>query len=166
MVVAWLVFGVVLMLVELHNVAFYALFAAIGCFAAALVAAAVPGAVGVQAVVAVAVTAGGVAGVRPYVSQAMLSHRGVHNVRGVHGGIVGHEAITLDEVGEAGRHQGHVRLIGERWLAISGSGVIIPADTTVIVTAVQGTTLVVVPVEAIGPGSLGDDEKGSSDELE
>jgi membrane protein implicated in regulation of membrane protease activity len=163
MVIAWLVFGVVLMLVELHNVAFYALFAAIGAFAAALVAAVAPGAIAVQAGVAVAVTVAGVGAVRPYVSQAMLSHRGVHNVRGVHGGIVGHEARTLDEVGDAYRG-GHVRLVGERWLAISASGVLIPPDTTVIVTAVQGTTLVVVPVDALGPAPA--DKEGEHDELD
>lgn len=166
MVVAWLVFGVVLMLVELHNVAFYALFAAIGAFAAALVAAIAPGAIAVQAGMALVVTAAGVGAVRPYVSQAMLSHRGVHNVRGVHGGIVGHEAMTLDQVGDAHRG-GHVRLIGERWLAVSGSGALIPPDTTVIVTAVQGTTLVVVPIGALGPGEAGElDKEGEQNELE
>jgi membrane protein implicated in regulation of membrane protease activity len=46
-------------------------------------------------------------------------------------------------VGDA-HEVGHVRLNGERWLAISGAGGI-PANTKVVVTAVQGTTLVVFP---------------------
>ena len=143
--VAWVLVGVLLVLVELHNVAFFALFAAIGAFAAALVAAVAPEAIAVQAGVAIGVTVAGVVAVRPFVSQAFASHRGGHVVRGVHGGIVGHEAVTLDDVGDAHR-SGHVRLTGERWLAVSGSGQLIRPDTTVIVTAVRGTTLVVWPV--------------------
>jgi membrane protein implicated in regulation of membrane protease activity len=60
---------------------------------------------------------------------------------------VGQEALTLDEVGDIAR-VGHVRLVGERWLAVSGSGNRIPPDTPVVVTAVQGTTLTVWPVGA------------------
>jgi hypothetical protein len=41
---------------------------------------------------------------------------------------------------------GHVRLAGERWRAVSGAEVAIPAGTPVLVTAVEGTTLVVWPV--------------------
>jgi membrane-bound ClpP family serine protease len=46
----------------------------------------------------------------------------------------------LDEVG-------HVRLAGERWRAVSGADVPIPPGTTVLVTAVRGTTLTVWPVD-------------------
>jgi membrane protein implicated in regulation of membrane protease activity len=60
---------------------------------------------------------------------------------------VGQEAVTLDEVGDS-EEIGHVRLVGERWLAVSGSGAPIPPDTPVLVTAVQGTTLTVWPVGA------------------
>jgi hypothetical protein len=40
-----------------------------------------------------------------------------------------------------------VRLAGERWRAVSGSDVPIPPGTKVLVTAVQGTTLTVWPVD-------------------
>jgi membrane protein implicated in regulation of membrane protease activity len=158
-VVAWVLVGVLLVLVELHNVAFFALFAAIGAFAAALVAAVAPGAIVVQAGVAIGVTVAGVVAVRPFVSQAFAARRGGHVVRGVHGGIVGHEAVTLDDVGDAHRG-GHVRLTGERWLAISGSGQLIRPDTTVIVTAVRGTTLVVWPVDDLELEAVVDAEDG------
>jgi len=73
--------------------------------------------------------------------------------RGVHGGLVGQEALALDEVGDA-HAVGHVRLVGERWLAVSGSGVVIPPGTTVLVTQVQGTTLVVLPLDGLDrPGT-------------
>jgi membrane-bound ClpP family serine protease len=85
-------------------------------------------------------------------SRAFAHRREGHVARGVHGGLVGQEALTLDEVGDSPRF-GHVRLVGERWLAVSGSGAAIPADTPVLVTAVQGTTLVVWPVDGLGDQS-------------
>jgi membrane-bound ClpP family serine protease len=71
--------------------------------------------------------------------------------RGVHGGLVGQEVITVDLVGDAHR-AGHVRLAGERWLAVSATGTAIPADTPVLVTAVEGTTLHVLPLKSLEEG--------------
>jgi inner membrane protein len=148
MVVAWVVLGVALLLFELHHWAFYALFGAIGALAAALVALAAPNAIALQAAVAIGVSTVGVVGVRPYVSRIVHAHRGGEVARGVHGGLIGQEVLTLDEVGGAHR-AGHVRLAGERWLAISASGEAIAAETPVMVTAVQGTTLVVLPLASL-----------------
>ncbi|MGH9126660.1 MAG: NfeD family protein [Acidimicrobiales bacterium] len=154
MAVIWLVLGVVLLLVELRHLAFYAMFAAVGSFAAAGVALAAPSAIPVQVVVAVLVAAAGVWAVRPAMSRAFHHHLGGHVARGVHGGLVGQEALTLDAVGN--RHtRGHVRLTGERWLAVSGGPATIPANTPVLVTAVEGTTLVVLPVGA-SPNGVSD----------
>ena len=146
MAIAWIVAGVVLIAIELHHFAFYALFAAIGCLAAALVAVAAPDALVLQVLAAVVVTAVGIALVRPKVSEAFVNRRGGDALPGVHGGLVGQEVVTLDRVGGPD-HAGHVRLAGERWLAVSGAGTVIPAGTTVLVTAVDGTTLVVWPVD-------------------
>ena len=110
---------VALVLFELHHMAFYALFVAVGAFAAGVVALVAPESYGLQALVAAGVSVGGVVLVRPYVSTAFHRHRGGHVAIGVHGGLVGQQAITLDEVGDA--HQvGHVKLAGERWLAVTG----------------------------------------------
>jgi inner membrane protein len=150
-IVAWLVIGVALLLFELHHMAFYALFGSAGAFAAAAVAFVAPDAIPVQTVAAVCVTVVGVAAMRPYLSKT-FHHRSdnLHVARGVHGGLIGQEAITLDEVGQA-HHVGHVRLAGERWMAVSGGGTI-PADTPVLVMAVQGTTLLVWPLDGVaGP---------------
>jgi membrane protein implicated in regulation of membrane protease activity len=154
MLVAWLVIGALLLLFELHHLAFYALFGTIGCFAAAVVAIFAPSAVAAQAGVAVAVAVAGVVAVRPRVSRAFVHHHGSHVARGVHGGLTGEEAITLDEVGDSHK-VGHVRLAGERWLAVSGGGGAIAAGTTVLVAAVQGTTLVVWPVDGSSGSPLG-----------
>jgi membrane protein implicated in regulation of membrane protease activity len=145
-VLVWVVLVVALLLFELHHLAFYSLFFAIGAFAAGIVAVIAPDAIGVQALVAVAVSIAGVIVVRPYVSNTFHRHKGGHVARGVHGGLVGQEAVTIDEVGDV--HQiGHVRLAGERWLAVTAGPPIDPGRS-VVVTAVRGTTLEVWPVDA------------------
>ena len=152
MVIVWLVLGVGLLLFEAHHWAFYALFGALGAFAAAVVAVVAPDAFVAQAVVAAGVAAVGVVGARPFISRVVHRHRGGHVARGVHGGLVGQEVLTLDEVGDA-HCVGHVRLAGERWLAVSATGTPIAANTPALVTAVEGTTLVVLPVNALEEGS-------------
>jgi membrane protein implicated in regulation of membrane protease activity len=92
----------------------------------------------------------GIVAVRPWMSKAMHTRHDGRLGRGVHGTLVGEEVLTLDTVGDD-RHLGHVRLAGERWLAASGSGHPIPADTIVLVTAVNGTTLTVWPVDGHPP---------------
>lgn len=145
MTIAWIAVGVVLIAVELHHMAFYALFAALGCFAAAAVASVSPGSVALQVATAVIVAAAGIVLIRSRVSAAFAHHDQVEHVPGVHGGLIGQEVLTLDRVG--GPDQvGHVRLAGERWRAVSGADVAIPPGTTVLVTAVRGTTLTVWPV--------------------
>ena len=148
MVLVWLVLCVALVLFELHHLAFYALFVAIGALAGGIVALVAPDAYALQTIVAVVVSIAGVILVRPYASQAFHRHRGGHVTIGVHGGLVGQEAVALDEVGDT-HHVGHVRLAGERWLAITG-GPNISAGTSVFVTAVRGTTLEVWPVDLKG----------------
>jgi membrane protein implicated in regulation of membrane protease activity len=144
--VFWLVLGVVLLVVELTHFGFFAVFAALGAFAAALVALVLPDAVALQVLVALAVCGIGIWAFRPLMRAALHNRTDSHPARGVHGTLVGEEVLTLDVVGDAG-DQGHVRLAGERWLATSGSGQPIPAGKRVVVTGVQGTTLVVWPVE-------------------
>ena len=147
MVLVWVVLVVLLLFFEMHHMAFYALFAAVGALAAAVVALFAPDAIGVQAVVAILVSIAGVILVRPYVSTVFHRHRGGQVARGVHGGLVGQEAVTLDEVGS--QHSvGHVRLAGERWLAMT-EGPPIASGHSVIVTAVRGTTLEVWPVDSL-----------------
>jgi membrane protein implicated in regulation of membrane protease activity len=148
--IAWIAAGVVLLAVELHHFAFYALFAAVGCFAGASVAVVAPGAVAVQVIVAVLVAAAGIVLARPRVSAALAARHGGHRTRGVHGGLVGQEVITLDLVGGLDA-VGHVNLAGERWRAVSGAEVPLPAGTRVLIMGVEGTTLIVWPVEIVWP---------------
>jgi membrane protein implicated in regulation of membrane protease activity len=159
MIFVWIVIGVALLFFELHHLAFFALFGSIGAFAAAIVAAVADDAIGAQVVVAIVVSILGVVAVRPFVSRAFEHRRGGRVAHGVHGGIVGEQAITLDEVGDA-HEVGHVRLAGERWLAISEAGRI-PAGTKVLVMGVRGTTLLVWPVDGDGFTALGPADDGA-----
>jgi membrane protein implicated in regulation of membrane protease activity len=132
---------VVLIGIELHHLAFFAVFGAAGAAAAAIVAAIAPSAIIPQVIVAVAVSAAGVSLVRPHMSQISARRGPGAAVRGVHGGLVGARGMTLDEVRLD--PAGHVKLFGETWLAVTADGSKIPPATPVIVTNVVGTTLTV-----------------------
>ena len=145
MLVVWVVLALALLAVEMHHVAFYALFGAIGAGVAATVAVVAPGAVALQAAAALCSTALGVMLVRPYVSRAFGQRHHGRVAVGVHGGLIGERVIVLDTV--SGRPGGHVRLAGEVWLATSGTDDLIPAGASAIVSGVTGTTLTVLAVE-------------------
>jgi membrane protein implicated in regulation of membrane protease activity len=151
LIVAWVVLGIALLLFEMHHLAFYALFLAVGSLVAAAVAGFAPDAIAAQAAVAVGTATAGVVLVRPWMSRTFHHRRAGQVAIGVHGGLVGQPALTLDAVGVA-HDVGHVRLGGERWLAVSGSGAPIAPNTRVLVLRVQGTTLVVLPVDELEGG--------------
>jgi membrane protein implicated in regulation of membrane protease activity len=141
----WIVLCVVLVGVELHHMAFFAMFGAAGSAVAAAVALVAPSAVIPQVVTAVAVSAAGVVLVRPQMSQAFARRGPGTAIRGVHGGLIGSRGLTVDEVRLDA--SGHVRLLGETWLAVTADGSLIPPSTAVIVTNVVGTTLTVRAAE-------------------
>ena len=141
----WIVLCVLLVGVELHHMAFFAMFGAAGSAAAAAVAVAAPSHVVIQAVVAVGVGTAGVVFVRPQMSEAFARRGPGTAIRGVHGGLIGSRGMTVDEVRLDA--SGHVRLLGETWLAVTADGSLIAPSTAVIVTNVVGTTLTVRAVE-------------------
>ena len=145
MVIVWIALCVVLLAVELHHLAFFAIFGAAGAAAAAVVAGFSPDAIPLQLVVAVVVAAVGLVLGRPYVSKAFALRGSGHHIRGVHGGIVGAHGVTVDEVAELAG--GHVRMLGETWLAVTTAGEHIPPATPVVILDVVGTTLTVRAVD-------------------
>ena len=145
MFVAWILIGVVLLAVELHHLAFFAMFGAAGAFAASVVALLAPWSIPVQVLVAVAVAALGLGLVRPHMSEA-FAHRGPGvRIGGVHGGLIGATGVAVDEIGS--QPSGHVRLLGEQWLAVTVDGEPIPPSTPVFVIGVVGTTLKVRAID-------------------
>jgi membrane protein implicated in regulation of membrane protease activity len=147
MVIVWLAVAAGLVLFELHHLAFFALFVAAGAAVGAGVAVVVPDAYAAQLGAVLAVTILGIWLVRPYVSEVYeRRHRAEHVAKGVHGGLIGHEAVTLDHVGGVSA-KGHVRFVGERWLAHAVGDMPIGVGERVLIVAVEGTTLLVAPLE-------------------
>ena len=142
---AWVVLALTLFAVELHHLAFFAFFAAVGALAGATVSVFAPGVFAAQGAAAVAVCAFGILLGRPHVSRALLRPRGAPAAVGVHGGIVGQRVVVSDEVTE--RPGGHVMLAGETWLARSLADTTIGKDNPAVVISVEGTTLLVYPTE-------------------
>jgi membrane protein implicated in regulation of membrane protease activity len=83
--------------------------------------------------------------VRPKMSEAFARRGPGTAIRGVHGGLIGARGLTVDEVRLDA--SGHVRLLGETWLAVTADESLIPPSTAVIVTNVVGTTLTVRAAE-------------------
>jgi membrane protein implicated in regulation of membrane protease activity len=149
MVVVWVFLGIAALAVEAAiSTAFFAFFLAIG-FGAGALADTFGLPVWLQFItVAVVAIAGTVFG-RP-----LLVHRIAASssspVLAIND-LVGQRALIVDEVGDE-HHPGHALLAGERWLAVSATASPLPADTPVLVAAVRGTTLIVLPAPG-APGS-------------
>ena len=137
----WLIAAVALLYAEIHSQAFFALFFAVGACAAAIVA--VFGIdVWLQVLTFGVVSLAGVFGLRRVVKTMMDRRQKNAVITGMYGGMIGQEALTLDEVGDE-HHPGHAQLARTRWLAINSGPAAIPANTPVVVTDVRGTTLIV-----------------------
>ena len=143
--VVWFVAALALLVAELATTSFYAIFLAIGAFAAGVAAFVAPDLpLWVQVAIALVVAVAGVVIVRPILGRS-LQRRGSGSIGpGVHGGFVGQRALTLDPVGDE-LHPGHVRLAGETWLAVTSDHSTIDGAQPVVISAVRGTTLVVRP---------------------
>jgi membrane protein implicated in regulation of membrane protease activity len=142
--VVWLLAGLVLVGMEVHTQAFYALFLALGAFAATVVAL-FPTPVWLQAVVGAAIALVGTMAVRPTLARLSARHLGPKlAMPGSSDNLVGQPALTLEAVGDE-NHPGHARLFNERWLAVTNNPGGVAAHQQVTVVEVRGTTLVVAP---------------------
>jgi membrane protein implicated in regulation of membrane protease activity len=142
--IAWLIAGLLLLAIEAHTTAFYALFLAAGAFAGALTAGiGLP--IWVDAIAFAAVATGGTMVVRPALKASWDRHQGPRlALPGSSDALVGQRALTIDAVGDE-HHPGHAQLAGERWLAVTEEPEGVKPDTSVMVVEVRGTTLVVMP---------------------
>jgi membrane protein implicated in regulation of membrane protease activity len=142
--VVWLVAGLLLVALEVHSQAFYAIFLAIGAFAATIVTA-VGLPVWLSVVVFAGVAVGGTLMVRPTLKRVSDRRMGPRlELPGASDNLIGKQALTLDPVGDE-HHPGHARLGGERWLAVTEEAGGLAPETQVMVVEVRGTTLVVMP---------------------
>ena len=141
----WLVAGLLLVGLEVHTAAFFAIFLAAGAFAATI-ASAVGASIWLSAVVFAGVAIGGVVLARPSLLRQSQRHAAPRlALPGSSDNLVGSFALTVDAVGDE-HHPGHARLAGERWLAVTTEPGGVAANTQVMVVEVRGTTLVVMPL--------------------
>jgi membrane protein implicated in regulation of membrane protease activity len=144
----WVALTVAFIVLEVHTQAFYALFAAVG-FAAAAITDVSGGPLWLQGMLFVVITIGGWALVRPTLRSRFDRSAPVTKFRGIQAsadGLVGQPAITLDMVGDE-HHPGHALFANDRWLAVTDGAEPLPADVSVVVVAVRGTTLLVRPAQ-------------------
>lgn len=143
--VVWLVAGLLLVALEVHTQAFFAIFLAVGAFAATIVTAAgVP--LWLSAVVFAAASLGGTVLLRPALRHAVDRRAGPRlALPGSSDSLIGSSALTVDSVGDE-HHPGHARLAGESWLAVTEEPGGVAPQTQVMVVDVRGTTLVVMPL--------------------
>jgi membrane protein implicated in regulation of membrane protease activity len=146
-VLLWLVAAAVLLAIELHHMAFFAMFGSLGCLGGAFVAVFSRRFYVGQVGIALIVCALGILVARPYVSKAFHRRHEGDIPRGVQGGLVGTSVVVLDDVTDF--PGGHVRLLGENWLALSGDGSRFVAGDVALVQSVSRTTLTVVSPQAI-----------------
>ena len=142
----WVAMTVGFVLVEVHTLAFYALFVALGSAAAAITDIA-GGSLWLQGLLFAVICISGWALVRPVLRARFDRATPIATVPGIQAsaeGLIGQRGITLDTVGDE-HHPGHLLFAGDRWLAVSDMADPLPAEVPVVVVAVRGTTLVVHP---------------------
>jgi membrane protein implicated in regulation of membrane protease activity len=140
----WVIVAAVFLVMEMRHIRLFFLPMAIGAASAALLAfAGVP--VGVEWAAFMIVSIVALVALRP------LAHRiGQTSAELTTGSNrwVGQEALVLEDVPAHG-WGGWVQLGRERWRAASGLAAVIPAGANVIVTAVDGAHVVVLPTDPV-----------------
>ena len=86
------------------------------------------------------------------IGRRIATDSGTHHRTGANRWI-GREAVVLDEIRAGAGETGTVRLDRERWRAETANGEPVPAGSTVLITRVDGTRLVVLPLD-VAPPSL------------
>jgi len=143
--VVWFMVGLLLVALEVHSQAFFAIFLAAGAFAATITTA-LSAPIWLSAVVFAGVAIGGTLLIRPTLKRISDRRMGPRlSLPGSSDSLVGARALTVDPVGDE-HHPGHARLAGERWLAVTEEPGGLQPDTQVMVVDVRGTTLVVMPL--------------------
>ena len=143
--VVWLVAGLLLVGLEVHSQAFFAIFLAAGAFAATIVSA-VGLPIWLSAIVFAGVSLGGTLLIRPPLTLWAQRHMAPRlQMPGASDSLIGSQALTVDAVGDV-NHPGHARLAGENYLAVTTAPGGLAAQTPVKVVEIRGTTLVVMPL--------------------
>lgn len=144
MVVFWIVVALAFAVAEVATLALFAAFFAIAALGGAL-AAALGGDFLVQALVVLAASVAGVVGARPPLMRYLQRTRSFKTQSGADE-MIGKTAVVVERIKGADDHEvGHVRLMGERWPAVSDNNIPVEPGIDVKVVAIRRATLVVEP---------------------
>ena len=150
----WLVVAIAFIVAEIVTLAFFAAFFAVAALGGALVAA-LGGDFLAQGLVVLVIAVGGIALARPPLMRYLMRRRQGATVSGAQE-LVGKPGVVSDRIAGAADHErGHVRIMGETWLAVSADGSPIEADQEVRVVDIRRATLVVEPEPEAGGTSPG-----------
>lgn len=145
MALIWIVIALILAVAEVATTALFAAFLAAGAIAAVAFAVAGQSAIAQTAAFA-AVSLLGIAVARPWLQRRLGRRPSAETVSGAMS-MIGDVATVVDTVAgltqPALKRRGHVRILGENWLAATDDSSILPAGTLVEVVAIEGSTLVV-----------------------
>lgn len=135
----WVIVAIAFAVVEVLTLAFFAVFITIGALGAALASMLGFGLL-VQVLVLGIVGILGILAARPFLVQRM--HIGRSPLRSGADSMIGVRGLLTDPILGSSR-PGHLKIAGELWPAITEDASAVPAETPVVVTAIQGSTLIV-----------------------
>lgn len=145
----WVGIGLALLIAEIATASFIALPLSLGAFAAAVVAL-FGGGIEMQFAAAAVMAVGSFAALRPVARR--LNDRGTVEGIGAHR-LTNTTAIALSAIDDSGG--GLVRAGSEQWPATSRGGNTIPEGTRLRVLSVEGTRLIVEPLDITPQDNLG-----------
>lgn len=147
MVVFWIVVALAFAVAEVVTLALFAGFFALAAVGAAI-AAALGGDLLVQALVVFVMVVVGIVVARPPLMRYLRSQRQGPTVSGAQE-MVGKTGVVTERIaGEQDHENGHVRLQGETWLAVTADGAVVEPGTQVRVVDIRRATLVVAALPA------------------
>lgn len=139
MEILWIVLAVVFLLMEATTVALVSIWFVVGALAA-LAANLLGAAVWLQVLIFALVSLGMLLLLRPFLRRFVDAHKIRTNVEAV----IGKTCVVTEAIDNL-EAQGAAKLGGMVWTARSEDGRPIPTDTVVVVRAVEGVKLIVVP---------------------
>jgi membrane protein implicated in regulation of membrane protease activity len=141
----WLVVALAFIVAEVVTLALFAGFFAVAALGGAL-AAALGGDFLTQGLVVFVIAVAGIALARPPLMRYLMRRRAGPTLSGAQE-MVGKPGVVEDRIrGAADNERGHVRILGESWLAVSADGSPVEAGQQVRVIDIRRATLVVEPL--------------------
>lgn len=136
----WMIAGLAMLIIEVVVGTFFLMWVGAGALITAVAALLFPGMVWLQWLIFAVVSSVLLAVSRPFARSLHARVTVPSNVDG----LIGQQAVVLQTI-DGHANTGRIRIRSEEWRARSDS--VIPDDEKVVITGIEGTTLLVKPVE-------------------